>query len=142
MKKTKKQKLKEKCVKVATELKLKKYPFCVFCGRRASTCHHFMHQSRSNYLRTKLYNLIPICSSCHYKLHNGYESLMTGELIKKLGWRWFKRVKKESNIKIKDTVGYWEAELERLKTSYSVEKREAEEGKRKVVEYYLKKEAK
>ncbi len=112
--KSKKQKLKEKCVKIAIQIKLRDNPDCVFCGRKAATCHHFIHQSRSNYLRTKLFNLISICALCHYRLHSGYESIMTGELINKYGWRWFEKLREESNVKIKDTLGYWQIELERL----------------------------
>jgi len=114
-KKSKKQKLKEKCVKLATKIKLKEHPSCVFCHRKATTCHHFIHQSRSNFLRLDERNLIPICKICHCKLHNGYENIMAGILIKKYGWAWFDGLQKDSRIKIKDTLWYWQTEYEELK---------------------------
>ena len=113
--KSKKQKLKEKCVKLAMKLKLAKHPHCVFCGERATVAHHFIHQSRSNYLRCDERNLIPICKTCHYKLHNGYESVMAGLLIKKYGQEWFDSLVRDSRKTIKDNIGYWNEVLDKLK---------------------------
>jgi len=116
MKKSKKQKLKEQCVALATKIKLIESPYCLFCGKKAHTAHHFIHQSRSNHLRCDPRNLIPICKSCHYKLHQGYEQIFTGILIKKLGQKWFDDLERDSQIKIKDNLGYWQelkADLEK-----------------------------
>ena len=113
--KTKKQRLKERCVKLATKLKLLEYPNCFFCGKPATTCHHFVHQSRSNFLRTAPHNLIPICSVCHCRLHGGFEAVMALELEKKLGKAWAERLLRESQIFIKDNMAYWRAEEENLK---------------------------
>ena len=113
--KSKKQKLKERCVKLATKLKLLDSPNCLFCGKKANTCHHFIHQSRSNFLRCDFRrNLIPICTSCHYKLHNGYEAVMALELERKLGKKWAEGLIRDSRIIIKDNLAYWKAEEEDL----------------------------
>lgn len=106
--KSKLQLQKDKCVKVATEIKLDLYPFCTFCPHSAITCHHFIHQSRSNYLRTAPENLVPICKACHHKLHHGgYEQIMTGKLIQKWGQEWFDKIEADSHITIKDNLQYW-----------------------------------
>ena len=115
MKKSKKQRLKEKCVKLATQLKLSKHPRCVFCGEKATTCHHLIPQSRSTFLRLDERNLIPICSRCHFRFHNGYATVMTGQLIKKYGFKWFGGLMQDANVRIKDNISYWQMELDDLK---------------------------
>ena len=109
------QRLINKCVKRASDIKLQQEPNCVFCGHEASTCHHFIHQSRSNFLRCDLRNLIPVCSRCHFRLHNGYEQLMTGQLIKKYGQEWFDGLEADSHIQIRSNLGHWNSILEELK---------------------------
>ena len=111
---TKKQKLKMECVKIATQKKLAKHPYCVFCGKKATTCHHFIRQSRSNYLRCDDRNLIPICQKCHYRLHNGYESVMTLILRKKLGDEWADSLIRDSRKTIKDNLTYWRKMKDKL----------------------------
>src|SRR3990167_5235560 len=105
--------LKIKAVKIATAKKLEKNPFCVFCGMKATTAHHFIRQSRSNFLRVDMDNLIPICAKGHMKLHSGYEQIMTGELIKKYGINWFDRLQQDSNVTIKDNKTYWKSIIEK-----------------------------
>jgi len=105
--KTKLQRLKEKAVKLASDKNLKNNPYCLFCSQQAKTSHHFIHQSRSNYLRCDERNLISICQKCHMRLHSGYESLMALQLVKMRGDKWRDSLIKDSNIKIKDGIKYW-----------------------------------
>lgn len=115
MKKTKKQKLKEECVKIATEIKLKEHPHCVFCVSTASTCHHLIRQSRSNYLRCDPRNLIPICQKCHHLFHNGgYAELMTLQLVKMYGPEWHEGLLRDGRKTISDTITYWKKLKEEL----------------------------
>ena len=111
---SKKTRLKIKAVKLATAKKLKKEKYCKFCSKLANTCHHFVHQSRSNYLRCDERNLIPICTRCHMRLHSGYEPLMALELVRILGDKWRDGLIQDSNKRIRDTIGYWEKLLESL----------------------------
>ena len=108
MKKSKKQKLKEECIKIASDKKLEEHPKCMFCNLPAICCHHFVRQSRSNYLRCEPKNLIPICKKCHFKLHNGYEAMMTLELVKIFGNKWAEDLMRDSRKTIKDDIPYWE----------------------------------
>lgn len=114
MKKSPKQILKEKCVKKATENKLEETPYCVFCGQLASTCHHFVHQARSNYLRCDSRNLIPICKICHCKLHNGYEPIMALQLRNMFGEEWAEGLLRDSQKSICDTMGHWKEVFKEL----------------------------
>ena len=104
---TKLARLKTKAVKIATAKKLAQHPHCTFCGEMANTCHHFIRQSRSNYLRCDERNLIPICMSCHMRLHNGYEAIMAIELEKIHGDEWMAGLIADSEKKIKDGIKYW-----------------------------------
>ncbi len=113
-KKTSLKRLKEKCIKLATELRLKEHPTCEFCKERASTCHHYIHQSRSNYLRCDPKNLIPVCMKHHYLMHNGYEGVYGGVLVLKYGKKWHEDLIADSRIKIRDNKSYWEDKLSQL----------------------------
>ena len=104
---SKKQKLKIECVKLATEKKLLEHPRCMFCNDKSTTAHHFIRQSRSNYLKCDKRNLIPVCAKCHFRLHNGYEQIMSLQLRKLLGDEWAEGIIKDSRITIKDNLGYW-----------------------------------
>jgi hypothetical protein len=113
----KKSKLKKDCVKKATKNKLATHPKCSFCNNPADTCHHFIRQSRSNFLRCYEPNLVPICDKHHYLLHHGgQEAIMVGILIRQNGLEWFNDLEKKKDIRISDTIGYWEktkSELEK-----------------------------
>jgi hypothetical protein len=109
MKKTNKQRLKEKCVSLAMEIYLLNHCACEMCGQRATVAHHFIHQSRSNYLRCDMRNLVALCQSCHYKVHScGYEQVLTGQLIKQRGMAWFDSIMEDSHKTITDTKEHWE----------------------------------
>lgn len=115
MKKSPLMKLKIQCVKLAMKQYLDMDPYCEICGEPATTCHHFIYQSRSNYLRCDERNLVAICRSCHYKMHQGYEQIFTGQLIRQRGWDWLNEMRNDSNVRIKDNKASWEAMLAQLK---------------------------
>jgi len=112
--KTKLAKLKEKAVKIVTAKMLEKHPKCFFCPNMANTAHHIIPQSRSNYLRCDERCLVSICQKCHMRLHSGYESVMTMQLVEARGKEWMDGLIKDSNVKIKDSIGYWTALIEEL----------------------------
>jgi len=113
--KSKKQKLKEKAVELATEKKLKQHPRCILCNNMAVTAHHFIRQSQSNYLRCDERNLIPICRKCHYLWHcGGKAEVMTLQLQQMLGDKWRDELIRDSVKTIKDTIEYWEELITKL----------------------------
>jgi hypothetical protein len=114
-KKSAKQRLKEKCVSLAMDIYLKNHPNCEICVKRADVVHHFIHQSRSNYLRCDFRNFVSMDKGCHYKVHNGYEQLITGQLIKQRGQNWFDSMQADSTKTIKDNLDYWKKMYEHLK---------------------------
>jgi len=114
-KKSKKKELKDKCVALATKKMLKKHRHCLLCPKLASTCHHFIRQSQSNFLRCDERNLIPICQKCHYLWHHGGKAeIMTLVIQQRFGDKWRDGLIRDRNIKIKDTVGYWKSVYESL----------------------------
>lgn len=111
---TKLSRLKTKAVKLASDLNLKKNPYCAFCGKQATVSHHFIRQSRSNYLRCDERNLISICNKDHMRLHNGFESVMALQLERYFGKEWRDGLIRDSNKTIKDGIKYWEDKIKEL----------------------------
>jgi len=109
MKKTSpKQKLINECVALATAIKLCEFPKCVFCNQPAITCHHFIRQSRSNYLRCNPKNLIPICQKCHARIHLGQEEqIMTLQLRNMYGKKWADEMETGRHKIIKGDIFCW-----------------------------------
>jgi len=48
-----------------------RYSKCLVCGQPMSCLHHYYPKSSAGNLRYNWLNLIPICSGCHFKHHNG-----------------------------------------------------------------------
>ena len=107
--------LKKQCVSLAMAIYIGEHPNCELCGGVAHTCHHFIHQGRSNYLRCDMRNLVAICQSCHCLLHHSHEQVFAGRLIKQRGMKWFNAMEKDSHIKIKDNMEYWRNKLSDLR---------------------------
>ena len=108
-------KLKKQCVSLAMAIYIGEHPNCELCGGQAHTCHHFIHQSRSNYLRCDARNLVAICQSCHCLMHKSKEQIFTGQLIRQRGMDWFNEMESDSAVKIKDNISYWKQKLAELR---------------------------
>jgi 5-methylcytosine-specific restriction endonuclease McrA len=93
--------LRNKCDKHLSPLIVKLYPKCLLCGKPSQVAHHFVHKSKSNFLRYEFTNLIPLCHSCHFALHNN-ESLYAGRIINIKGLIWFNNleVMKRASIRV------------------------------------------
>jgi len=48
-------------------------------------------------------------------MHQGYEQIFTGQLIRQRGWDWLNEMRNDSNVRIKDNKASWEAMLAQLK---------------------------
>jgi hypothetical protein len=73
MKKPSKQTLRNKTDKLLQDYIRAKHggTLCYACGERLVTVgHHFVSKKNSLALRYYLPNLIPLCKSCHYLVHN------------------------------------------------------------------------
>jgi len=107
MKRSPLQKLKIKAVKLAIAEKLKSTPYCECCGKPAITAHHIVEQSRSNYLRCEQRNLMSVCWSCHFLVHNAGGAKVLGGVILKRGKRWYNKLMADAQVRIRDNQGYW-----------------------------------
>lgn len=65
--------LKIECDKFLTPIVKKKHPLCEACKiAQTFVAHHWVEKSRSNRLRYDIENLIALCNSCHFKIHNQF----------------------------------------------------------------------
>lgn len=97
------------------------FPRCEACGAKTQVGHHWIEKSRSNLLRYDLKNIIPLCNSCHTKIHNLFGSSVTGSLkiaeiiIKKRGEEWKKEMERLATKTVKTGRGYWLEQLGKVK---------------------------
>ena len=99
--------LRKRCDALCTPVIKKMYPKCEACGHDTEVAHHWIEKSRSNFLRYVLENLIPLCHSCHSKIHNRFGNSVTGSLdvaeiiIGKRGREWKERLDRHQKKYIK-----------------------------------------
>lgn len=98
--------IRNKCDATLSPIIRKLYPHCLLCGRGTEVAHHHIHKSKSTRLRYELSNLIPLCNSCHYKLHQN-ESYWASKVIEVKGIKWFQEIDKLKNEIIKVDVHFF-----------------------------------
>jgi 5-methylcytosine-specific restriction endonuclease McrA len=106
-----------KADKLLTPLIQKMYPNCLLCGSRTEVAHHHVHKSKSTALRYYLPNLIPLCHSCHLKLHQN-ESYWGSKVTLLMGKKWFDDLEHRKNEIVKADVHYYLAAHDRLKEKF------------------------
>ena len=114
MKSPSKKTLRNKADALLTPIIINLYPNCLLCGSRTEVGHHHVHKSKSTALRYYLSNLIPLCISCHFKLHQN-ESYWAGKIIEIKGLAWFQELDRKKNEIVKADVHYYLAQYEKLK---------------------------
>ena len=86
--------MRNKCDNLLTPIIKARHPNCEACGAQTQVGHHWIEKSRSAYLRYDLRNIIPLCHSCHAKIHNRFGNSIVGGLdvaeiiISKRGREW------------------------------------------------------
>ena len=93
------------------------YPKCLLCPRPTEVAHHHVHKSKSTRLRYEIDNLINLCHSCHFTLHNN-ESYWASRIIQINGLKWFAKLEKMKNEIVKADVYYFQSHYERLQKYY------------------------
>lgn len=106
--------MRNKCDKLLTPIIKERYPNCLLCGKYTEVAHHFCHKSKSTRLRYELSNLINLCNSCHYKLHQN-ESYWASRIVEIKGLKWFQEIDKIKNEIVKSDVHYFISQYEKLK---------------------------
>lgn len=93
---------------------------CEACGGSNQVGHHWIEKSRSSFLRYNLENIIPLCNSCHSKIHNIFGNNIVGGLniaeiiIKKRGQEWKEKMDKLQPTYQKVDRAYYEEAIHRL----------------------------
>lgn len=92
--------LQKKCDALLQEYVRTTNPRCESCGAPTQVAHHWIEKSRSSFLRYELENLVPLCNSCHLKIHNIFGNNVVGGfnvaeiIIKKRGKGWKNRLER------------------------------------------------
>lgn len=82
------------------------HPQCLLCGKDTEVAHHHVHKSKSTRLRYDFLNLINLCNSCHYRLHQN-ESYWASVIVEKKGLPWFQELNKRKDEVIKADIHYF-----------------------------------
>lgn len=98
------------CDKLLTPIIKLMFPKCLLCGFYTQVAHHHCHKSKSLRLRYDFKNLIPLCSSCHFKLHQN-ESYWASIIVKKRGIGWFNYIQKTKDFLM---VGKYKVDYNKL----------------------------
>ena len=85
---------------------------CLICGAPASVLHHYVQKRQCEALRYEPRNHIPLCGSCHYKLHTKDASL-SGRIAIIKGKRWEAWIQEKRKELVKQDKAY-QQKLEKL----------------------------
>lgn len=113
MKKPSIKSLRNKCDALLSPLIIKLHPRCLLCSRPTQVAHHHVHKSKSSILRYDLENLINLCNSCHFALHQN-ESYYASRIVKIKGMKWFDYLERTKNKLIKTDIHFYQDNYERL----------------------------
>lgn len=105
MKTSPKGKIKKNLDRLIQEKYVPLYPECLVCGEQTSSMHHYIQKKQSLYLRWKLKNLIPLCSSCHLAHHKKGDPRIVRAIIGALGEKWADEIEEDRRRFFKDTMG-------------------------------------
>ena len=114
MSKNKKAVIRRKADNVLQDYIREKHKLCWVCGERYVVCgHHFIPCSNSNAVRYYIPNLIPICQSCHFKVHS-QPHLVEPVICFKLGQEWYNDLIETKRQGVKTNLGWYKMNLKIL----------------------------
>lgn len=105
--------LRNKCDVLLTPIIKLLHPKCLLCGKDTEVAHHHKHKSSSTRLRYELENLINLCNSCHFALHQN-ESYYASKIVAIKGLKWFKKLDKLGTEIVKADIYFYQKNYERL----------------------------
>ncbi len=106
-----------KCDSLLTPIIKLLSPHCLLCGRDTEVAHHHVHKSKSTILRYHFFNIIELCNSCHFKLHQN-ESYWASKIVDIKGIEWFKLLDKKKNEIVKADVHWFIYQYEILNNTH------------------------
>ena len=74
---------------------------CEGCGGKMELCHHYVLKSHSNRLRYEEINLIPVCKSCHSKVHGFNGEIVNAQITLNRGQDWLNKIRELEREHIK-----------------------------------------
>jgi len=87
---------------------------CLVCGKKMNCLHHFFPKSMSATLRYEWLNMIPICTSCHFRHHTSFDPTIHTKILRELGFQWYDALVSIKKRKIKINRDYYNKILEKL----------------------------
>jgi 5-methylcytosine-specific restriction endonuclease McrA len=105
----------KKCDALLSPIIIKLFPRCLLCNRPTQVAHHHVHKSKSSILRYDLENLINLCHSCHFALHQN-ESYYASRIVQIKGLEWFEGLQRKKDKINKVNVGWYETIWQYLST--------------------------
>jgi hypothetical protein len=115
-KKVKLSTLRNKCNRLLQEIGRLVYDRCLVCGGEYSCLHHYVYKSQSEALRYDWRNCVPICVSCHFKIHNAKNDVIPGRIAVILGNNWINDLeeRRKEGRGLNYGVFYYRQKLEEL----------------------------
>jgi len=78
------------------------YTFCFICGGGYSCLHHVVFKSQSTKLRWDKQNGLPVCQSCHFRIHTQQKIIddwkIEDTMSNRFGDDWKRYIKENSRI--------------------------------------------
>lgn len=105
--------IRNKADALLTPIIKKLHPYCLLCAGFTEVAHHHVHKSASTRLRYELDNLIPLCTKCHFKLHQN-ESFWASKIVEYRGMEWFQRIDRLGRELVKADVHFYIENHKRL----------------------------
>ena len=115
----KRKKLRAKADKLYQEIGKMLYKECLICGGSYSCLHHYHPKSTASALRYILKNGIPICQSCHCRIHSSDSPTLNNEILKIKGMEWAEDLETiKRNTFVKTSLEYYENIINNLRKIY------------------------
>ncbi len=117
----KRAKLRKRADRLYQEIGKMLYKECLVCGGTYSALHHFFPKSTCSALRYNLKNGVPLCQSCHCRLHSSDDPTIPTTIIKLKGIKWYEELETiKRNTFTKVSLEYYENIINNLSKIYGI----------------------
>ena len=106
--------LRNKADRLLQELNRKNNDNCIICGNECTVGHHYITKGSCSALRYEMDNIIPLCNGCHLTFHSNRSAIITGQLFRIKGQKWFDNLEKKRHNLVKTNQGYYKQIIEDL----------------------------